>query len=68
MMSLAGLLDDDHARQVFHVTYGSVLTAKAPEGDFLFRDRFMSVLAENESVYENCLYRHFRRHIKPFER
>ncbi|MFU8859694.1 MAG: tagaturonate epimerase family protein [Cyclonatronaceae bacterium] len=65
---LAGLLDDDNARQVFHVTYGSVLTAKTPEGDFLFRDRFMSVLAENETVYENCLYRHFRRHIKPFER
>jgi tagaturonate epimerase len=65
---LADLLDDDHARQVFHVTYGSVLTAKKPDGSWLFKDRFMAVLTENETVYENCLYRHFRKHIKPFER
>ena len=29
---LEGILDQFDARQVFHVTYGSVLTAKNPDG------------------------------------
>jgi len=64
---LPRLLDDDHARQVFHVTYGSVLTATTPQGKPLFKDRLMQVLVREESLYETGLYQHFRRHISPFE-
>ena len=64
---LPGLLDNDHARQVFHVTFGSVLTERNAQGGLRFRDRIMTVLSKNEDVYEDCLYRHFRKHIQPFE-
>jgi len=65
--SLADLLNDDHARQVFHVTFGSVLTEKDTTGRFLFKERIMQTLATHNEIYEECLYSHFRRHIKPFE-
>lgn len=64
---LPGLLDNDDARQVFHVTFGSVLTESIPRSGITFRNRIMEVLRENEDVYEDCLYRHFRKHIQPFE-
>jgi tagaturonate epimerase len=64
---LPGLLDNNHARQVFHVTFGSVLTEQTPGDSFTYRDRLMKVLSENDKVYEDCLYRHFRKHIQPFE-
>ncbi len=65
---LPGLLDNDHARQVFHVTFGSVLTERDSQGSLRFRDRMMTVMDENKDVYEDCLYRHFRKHIQPFEK
>ncbi|MDG5767723.1 tagaturonate epimerase family protein [Balneolales bacterium ANBcel1] len=65
---LPKLLDDDNARQVFHVTFGSVLTHRGEDGTPGFRDRMVQVMARNEDVYEGCLYRHFRRHIAPFEK
>ena len=66
---LPKLLDDDNARQVFHVTFGSVL-AIAPYDDpgESFRQRIMEVLERNEEIYRACLYKHFRRHIIPFEK
>ncbi len=64
---LPGLLDNDVARQVFHVTFGSVLTEQTTRGSHAYRDRVMEVLRENEKVYEDCLYRHFRKHIQLFE-
>lgn len=66
--TLPGLLDDDNARQVFHVTFGSVLTGQDSNGHLRFRERLMKTLIENESVHEDCLYKHFRKHIKPFEK
>ena len=66
---LPGLLDDDNARQVFHVTFGSVLTHVPEKGaEPGFRERIMEVLERNEKVHEDCLYKHFRRHIAPFEK
>ncbi|MEX0687026.1 MAG: tagaturonate epimerase family protein [Balneolales bacterium] len=64
---LPALLDDDNSRQIFHVTFGSVLTHKSEDSDLSFRDRIMDVLARNEQIYEECLYKHFRKHLKPFE-
>lgn len=64
---LTGLMDNDHVRQVLHVTFGSVLTEQRSGGNYKFRDRVIKVLRENEEVYEQCIYRHFRKHIQPFE-
>ncbi|MGM0506517.1 MAG: tagaturonate epimerase family protein [Bacteroidota bacterium] len=64
--TLVGLLDDDDARQVLHVTYGSVLSGEHP-GSEKFREKIMQTLAENESLYNHYLIRHFHKHLDPFE-
>lgn len=55
---LPGLLDDDDARQVLHVTFGSALDA--------FRPRLVELLQREHEEHEAVLERHFVRHLKPF--
>lgn len=66
--ALPGLLDDDNARQIFHVTFGSVLTKPSENSEQTMKQRMMATLAKHEVVYEDCLYRHFRKHLEPFEK
>jgi len=61
-----GLLDQFDAREILHVTFGSVLTDKKPDGDWRFYDRFINILRANPEAYASNLDRHFRRHLKPF--
>ena len=63
---VAALLDQFDARQILHVTFGSVLTARTAEGAFLFRDRIMALLRSNPEVYAEILTSHFVRHLQPF--
>jgi len=58
-------LDDNNGRQVLHVTYGSILTAKREDGDWLFRDRIRRVLIDKEEEYYQTISRHIERHIEP---
>lgn len=58
---LQDYLNDDHARQVLHVAYGSVLA-----GPDNFKDQLMRSLSEHEEVYEDFLEKHFNKHLKPF--
>jgi hypothetical protein len=55
---LAGLLDQFDARQVLHVTYGSVLDC--------YGSRLHSLLEEHENLYHSFLAKHFERHLAPF--
>jgi hypothetical protein len=55
---LPGLLEDFDAREVLHVTFGSVLGR--------WGSRLKTVLADNEAAYEVALERHFQRHLAPF--
>jgi tagaturonate epimerase len=57
---LATLLDDFHAREVLHVTFGSVVN-HAP-----FREPFFSTLRRNEEAYYQLLEKHFLKHVSPF--
>ncbi|MFC1489045.1 tagaturonate epimerase family protein [Thermodesulfobacteriota bacterium] len=59
--SLPGVLDDFHAREVLHVTYGSVLGKPA-----LHKGLF-DTLHANETVYADNLERHFGRHFTLLE-
>ncbi|MFO8014740.1 MAG: tagaturonate epimerase family protein [Phycisphaerae bacterium] len=61
--ALPALLDDFDARQVLHVTYGSVLTAGEGER---FRGRLLDALRTHEAAYEAALARHIGRHLAPF--
>lgn len=60
------LFDDDNARQVLHVTFGSVLTFKDSAGKPVFKDRILAALEEHEEAHYENLRRHFRRHLQPF--
>lgn len=63
---LESLFDHFDARQMLHVTFGSVLTWQNNDGTYRFRDRIMRVLRENEEVYYEILERHIGRHVAPF--
>lgn len=65
---LVGLLDNEDARQVLHVTFGRVLTERGADGRPIFKDRIMNCLEDNEDVHFANLVTHFRRHIEPFGR
>ncbi len=60
------LLEQLDARQILHVTFGSVLTAAGKDGQRRFYDRFMAVLDANPEVYASYLESHFSRHLAPF--
>jgi len=61
-----GLLDQFDAREIFHVTFGSVLTERSTPGDWRFFDRFMDFLRANPEAYASNLEKHFIRHLTPF--
>ncbi len=58
---LVTLLDDFHAREILHVTFGSVLH-HAP-----FRDRFFATLQAGEDTYSRMIEIHFGKHFAPFD-
>jgi len=63
---LAAVLDGNDGRQVLHVTFGSVLTARDASGDYRFRTRLLRTLTANEDLPFETVARHLRRHIEPF--
>ncbi|MGH2316409.1 tagaturonate epimerase family protein [Planococcus sp. SE5232] len=60
---LADYMNNDAARQVLHVTYGILLTAKDDKGNFLFKDEFYNSLNENEQAYREALISHIGKHV-----
>ncbi|MDQ2713884.1 MAG: tagaturonate epimerase family protein, partial [Chloroflexota bacterium] len=56
--ALVGLLDDNNARQILHVTFGSVLGSFGPA--------ILARLQAHEDMYYETLEQHFYRHLKPF--
>lgn len=63
---LASLLENFDAREVLHVTFGSVLTSRTPDGARVFAADLMGLLRAHPDVYAACLERHFVRHLTPF--
>lgn len=57
---LPGLLSQFDARQVLHVTFGSVLDQ--------FGDRLLKTLEKHHEAYDEVLRPHFRRHLACFTR
>lgn len=63
---LPSLLDDFQAREILHVTFGSVLTAVDAGGERRFKNRLLSLLSEHQEAYSAALERHFDGHLAPF--
>ncbi len=59
-------LDEDNGRQILHVTYGSVLTAKSGNGSgsYRFRDRLKALLFEHNNLHEKVLVNHLGKHLR----
>jgi hypothetical protein len=55
---LPSLLEDFHAREVLHVTFGSALGK--------FSDELKATLRANEAGYDRALKEHFLKHLSPF--
>ena len=64
--ALPTLLEQFDAREILHVTFGSVLTTRTTEGNWLFYGRFMEVLRSHPEAYADNLEAHFIRHLRPF--
>src|SRR5690625_4984311 len=60
---LSNYMNDDNARQLLHVTYGLILTAKDEGGHYLFRDEIFDTLHHNEEAYNEALDIHIGKHI-----
>ncbi|MFB6291590.1 MAG: tagaturonate epimerase family protein [Candidatus Bipolaricaulia bacterium] len=60
---LPDLLDEDDSRQVFHVTYGSVLTLRKG-GQYVFKDEIIETLKEHEQRHYQLLESHLGHHLK----
>ena len=60
------LLDQFDAREILHVTFGSVLTEKTTEQNWRFYNRFMALLRAYPEAYADNLEKHFIRHLQPF--
>ncbi len=60
---LGNLLDMPDSRQLIHITYGSVLTTKDESGNWLFRDRILKVLQENEELHYEYVAKHMKKHL-----
>jgi hypothetical protein len=63
---LAGLLDRDDARQILHITFGSVLRESGGNSLLRFRDRLTGLLQAHAEEYARNLEAHFLRHLMPF--
>ncbi|WP_405103638.1 tagaturonate epimerase family protein [Oceanobacillus sp. FSL H7-0719] len=62
--ALSDYMNDDAARQVFHVTYGLILTAKDEKGSYLFKDKFFAELDKHEEAYRTGLEKHIGKHLE----
>ena len=63
---LPALLNQFDAREILHVTFGSVLTTRKSDGHFIFYDDFMALLRSHPDAYAENLRTHFIKHLKPF--
>jgi len=61
---LLELFEQDSPRQVLHVTFGKVLTTKEND-EYLFRNRILQCLEQNEEAHYKNIVKHFTRHLEP---
>jgi len=57
-------LEGNPGRQLLHVTFGSILTARGNDGNWLFRNRVRRILIDNEEEHYRTIATHFERYLK----
>ena len=61
---LSKLFDLNEARQLIHITYGLILSAKNPDGSERFKTRLYTLWREHAEGYAELLHKHIGRHLK----
>lgn len=61
---LPDLFTQNDARQLIHITYGHILTAKDDAGNYLFKDRLYSLWRKEAAVYSDMIYKHIGHHLE----
>lgn len=61
---LVQYMDDNNARQLMHITYGILLTARLENDKLIFRDDIYKTLIDNEEKYEISLIKHIGKHLE----
>lgn len=64
--ALASVLNQFDARQILHVTFGSVLNARDSKQQLRFYHDIMKLLRTHPDDYASNLEKHFVRHVAPF--
>jgi len=57
-------LEENTGRQLLHVTFGSILTARGNDSNWIFRDRIKRILIDNEEEHYRTISTHFERYLK----
>ena len=60
------IFDNFDAREILHVTFGSVLKEKSSDGSLRFYEELMRILLNHPGDYARNLEKHFYRHLIPF--
>jgi hypothetical protein len=63
---LPALLEQFDAREILHVTFGSVLILRTEDGNRRFYNHLMDLLRAHPEAYAANLEAHFLRHLRPF--
>lgn len=61
---LIHLFEDNNARQLMHITYGSILREKDDKGKYLFRERIYQSLFQYEEVHYQKVTEHIKHHLE----
>jgi len=64
---LIKLFENNHARQLMHITYGSILRKKDDMGRYQFRDRIYQSLFKNEEIHYQKVTQHIKHHLELLE-
>jgi len=60
---LVTLFSNNNARQLIHITYGSILREKDKEGPYRFRDRIYQTLSVHEKIHYQAVTQHIKHHL-----
>jgi hypothetical protein len=60
---LVTLFSNNNARQLIHITYGSVLREKDEEGRYKFKDRIYQTLFTHEKAHYQAVAEHIKGHL-----
>ena len=65
---LPALLEQFDAREILHVTFGSVLKQAGADGRPRFKEALFGLLRSHPEAYARNLESHFVKHLRPFVR